>query len=322
MKAIDHIEVSCESFRLYTHEKQATDTPTNDKVPPEVKDQLRQYINQNFAKSRVTINLVRRVLRQMGQSKYYPQAPSLVVYITGETIPKCTEEQRSMLRDMHVAYYDAFLHCPLSIRKRKSTLVNNYLAYKFYQMIGLMDRTRYIRMLKGPNVLRKHDVRLLTKRKPFANHTVTRGRCDGLSTTSEPRQRRRRRSREESHTGNGMTRFMNQNKRLTSKKKGSASLPFFVTKEQQGHKPFGPTDSHPLPAQPDILQKLTHALTQQEEEGEGRKQRWWRYDEAWDLHYAQQGDDQSQVSRLKTQTPRPLVKKGWRAPSDAATRRE
>ena len=68
-----------------------------------------------------------------------------------------TPEQRILLRTMHVQYYEAFLACPPEIRRRKSTLTNNYLAQKLYQMIGLNNRTRYIRMLKGPNKLREHD---------------------------------------------------------------------------------------------------------------------------------------------------------------------
>jgi len=54
-------------------------------------------------------------------------------------------------------YVYAFQACPASVRRRKSSLTNNYLTCKFYQMLGLSHRIKYLHMLKCPKKIREHD---------------------------------------------------------------------------------------------------------------------------------------------------------------------
>lgn len=58
---------------------------------------------------------------------------------------------------MHLKYSRAYDEMPAELRNRKSSLVNNYLTCKFYQMLGLTQRIRYIHLLKGPKKVSEHD---------------------------------------------------------------------------------------------------------------------------------------------------------------------
>jgi hypothetical protein len=130
------------------------------KVPLEVKQHVRDYICRGLkvANANITITLIRKVLKNAELHQWYPDAPIIWEFTTGETIEKSTSEQRTIIRDMHLKYSKAFDECPPEILgTRKSSLTNNYLSCKIYQMLGLTHRIRYIHMLKGDKKVREHD---------------------------------------------------------------------------------------------------------------------------------------------------------------------
>lgn len=148
----------------------------NSKVPDEVK----LYVRDNMNGRPVSINLIRRILKQGGHQRFYPAAPVIYEFITGKKIEKSTPDERALIHRMHVQYMTSFRRCPQEVRRRKSSLTNNYVNYKIYQMIGLNHRTAYIRMLKCEKKLAEHDrvfrwivedVRATSERDNVANGT-------------------------------------------------------------------------------------------------------------------------------------------------------
>jgi hypothetical protein len=146
-----------------------------------VTDDAKEYVKNNVNGRAVTISLIRRILKQGGLQKFYPAASVIYEYVTGEQIEKCTLKERQQIHRMHVQYVYAFQACPESVRRRKSSLTNNYLTCKFYQMLGLSHRLKYLHMLKGDQKVREHD-RVFSWIVEHVRSTSERGRAaDGTT---------------------------------------------------------------------------------------------------------------------------------------------
>jgi len=122
-----------------------------------VTDEAKQFVKDNVNGRRVSIQLIRRILKQGGFQRFYPESSVIYEFATDTIIEKCTKDERAQIHRMHIQYVYAFLECPESIKRRKSSLTNNYLTCKFYQMLGLQHRIRFLRMLKCPKKIREHD---------------------------------------------------------------------------------------------------------------------------------------------------------------------
>lgn len=129
-------------------------TPNN-KVPGEVT----QFVARRLATRIDTagVNLIRHTLKQGGYQKHYPAAVCILSEISGNKVEQCTAEEKAQMKHMHEQYVVAFLALSRKLRQRKSSLTNGYLITKFYQMMGLLHRLRFVRQLKCPKKRAEHD---------------------------------------------------------------------------------------------------------------------------------------------------------------------
>lgn len=120
-------------------------------------EEVYNYVKANVRDRKPSVNLVRGILKSAGYQKHYPAAVCILASVTQTEIVKSTPEERVLVEKMHRQYDEAFLKCPSEVRRRKSSLTNNYIAAKFYQMLGKEYRIKFIRMLTGPKKIREHD---------------------------------------------------------------------------------------------------------------------------------------------------------------------
>lgn len=125
----------------------------NNKCPQDVKD----FVKSRVGDRKPTVNLVRRILKQGGYRKHYPESVVILEFILGQPIEKSTPQQRAQHERMHQLYARAFSEIPPEIRRRKSSLTNNYLTAEFNMMLGLAHRNVFIHMLTGEKKLLEHN---------------------------------------------------------------------------------------------------------------------------------------------------------------------
>lgn len=127
-------------------------------LPPDIFEYVRTTANQKYNKH-VNYKIVRDILKSKKQySKFYPQIPAILHKVAGIEPIRLTMEQRNLLENMHVVFTKCYKQCPESIRqKRKSSINNNHLAYKFFQMLGLNEYLKGIRLPDGIKVIKQND---------------------------------------------------------------------------------------------------------------------------------------------------------------------
>ena len=123
-----------------------------DKVPTEVIEHVRRHVRGR----RVNCESVRRFLKT-NYSQYYKLATYIMNRVTGNKPIRLSATDLGRLREMHLLFSQALHACPYEIKDRKSSLTNDYLTFKFFQMLGLEEYLDGLRLMKGDKKVRQHD---------------------------------------------------------------------------------------------------------------------------------------------------------------------
>uniref|UniRef100_A0A6C0BN21 Viral late gene transcription factor 3 zinc ribbon domain-containing protein n=1 Tax=viral metagenome TaxID=1070528 RepID=A0A6C0BN21_9ZZZZ len=149
----DEIEYSSFSYRRINHFRellnylQAKETTT---VPQSALNTVMQYlVEKRYNKvTRVTFNVIRKALRDLGMRKYYDHAMQIWCLITGGKALRLDPRLEEKFTLMFIAIQQPWeRHCP---DDRKNFLSYPYCFYKLSQLLGQKDLLPYFTLLKCP----------------------------------------------------------------------------------------------------------------------------------------------------------------------------
>tara|TARA_Y100000768_G_scaffold388267_1_gene383164 strand:- start:36651 stop:37721 length:1071 start_codon:yes stop_codon:yes gene_type:complete len=131
--------------------KESTDIPEDlyEKISIELKKSRINTIEQ------ITIDKMRKILKNLGYNKYYEHIPHILTKI-GKKAPKISKKNEEKLRAMFKQIQEPFnIYCP---KDRKNFLSYSYTLHKFCELLELDDIAVLFPMLKSREKLKEQDV--------------------------------------------------------------------------------------------------------------------------------------------------------------------
>ena len=101
----------------------------------------------------VNINNIRSVLKKLNLRKYYEHSTSIMLAITNNSAPKLHPSVQEQLKIMFLSIQESFRrHCP---ENRRNFLSYGYIIFKFFEILGLNQYTKFFSLLKGKDKLHR-----------------------------------------------------------------------------------------------------------------------------------------------------------------------
>lgn len=98
---------------------------------------------------------LRRILKRLGERKYYEHVPHILQIINGKEPPSFSREAEATIKKMFKDIQKPFsIYCP---KERKNFLNYSYVLHKFCELLDLDEYLSYFPLLKNNSKLLQHD---------------------------------------------------------------------------------------------------------------------------------------------------------------------
>ena len=127
-------------------------------IPKELYDQIYTELKKNriYDLTKLTQKDIKRILKKLGQTKYYEHRAHILSKFNGLPPPTINRETEEKLRSMFKQIQPPFQkHKPAT---RKNFLSYSYVLHKFFQLLELDDLVPGFQLLKSREKLRQQDV--------------------------------------------------------------------------------------------------------------------------------------------------------------------
>lgn len=143
-KRLNHL---CEWLNQF-QAKESTEIP--EEVYTNIVAELKKMKVTNINK--ITIQLVKDILKKLKYNQYYEHTPFIVSKITKKSPPVLSRNTEEKIKSMFKQIQEAFVrHCPSN---RINFLSYAYVLHKIFQILGMDDYVHYFDLLKSPEKLR------------------------------------------------------------------------------------------------------------------------------------------------------------------------
>jgi len=125
-------------------------------VPEEVITTLfADFHRRRFEK--VTPKIVKSTLKRHKLNEYYKCVPFLTYKFNEIPLAKFSDEEVEILEQMFDEYREAFIRCPMEIKKRSNLMSYAYFYYKAVEIRGWYHYMKCFPLLEGDKHIRQHD---------------------------------------------------------------------------------------------------------------------------------------------------------------------
>lgn len=141
-------------FRLQLSQLQATEVTV---VPQDITNAVLSglYSRGVTKPEEVSVRMIRDILKNLKQRKYYDHIPQIYSRVTGIPPVRLTPQLQEKLLLMFINIQGPFeKHCPPG---RRNFLSYKFLLYKMFQLLGLDELLPFMNLLKGKDKLMKQD---------------------------------------------------------------------------------------------------------------------------------------------------------------------